>query len=61
MIENAKAKTYKIVGRTERPSRGVEPYTAPGYTFITKITEKSKEKKNIIYMQDIQKGFEKSV
>ena len=40
MIENAKAKTYKIVGRTERPSRGVEPYTAPGYTFITRITEK---------------------
>lgn len=39
-IENTKKMTYKIVGRTERPTTGVEPYIAPGYTFITRITEK---------------------
>lgn len=37
-LESFKAeydKEYKIVGIIERPSYAVEPYTAPGYTFIT--------------------------
>ena len=57
-IENAKAKTYKIVGRTERPSRGVEPYTAPGYTFITRITEKGQgEEKYNLYARYTKKAL----
>lgn len=34
-IINTEEKTYKIVGIIERPSVYVEPFTAPGYTFIT--------------------------
>ena len=30
-----KTKTYKIVGIIERPANNIEPYSAPGYTFIT--------------------------
>lgn len=30
---------YKIVGIIERPSYSIEPYTAPGYTFITCLDE----------------------
>lgn len=33
-------KEYKIVGIIERPSYSVEPYSAPGYTFITCLDEK---------------------
>ena len=29
------AKTYKVVGIMERPDSMVEPYSAPGYTFLT--------------------------
>ena len=34
-IVDTTEKTYKIVGIIARPSTFVEPYTAPGYTFIT--------------------------
>ncbi len=36
---NKEVKTYKIVGIVERPSTSIEPYDAPGYTFITYIDE----------------------
>ena len=42
-FEASKTKTYKIVGRIERPSYGIEPYTAPGYTFITLIDNNNNE------------------
>ena len=45
-IENTQAKQYKIVGITERPSRGIEPYTAPGYTFITSINNEINGEEN---------------
>ncbi len=32
---DAEVKTYKIVGIIERPGNSIEPYPAPGYTFIT--------------------------
>ena len=32
---NINSKTYKVVGIIERPSRKVEPYSDPGYSFIT--------------------------
>ena len=38
-IIDTRAKTYKIVGICERPSTGIEDYTAPGYTFITLLNE----------------------
>ena len=34
-IVEASPKTYKIVGIISRPSTFIEPYSAPGYTFIT--------------------------
>lgn len=34
-------KEYKIVGIIERPSYSVEPYSAPGYTFITCLDDTS--------------------
>lgn len=36
-IVNTNKKTYKIVGIVERPSSTIEPYSAPGYTIITKM------------------------
>ena len=35
VLTNLKSKTYKVVGIIERPSRKVEPYSDPGYSFIT--------------------------
>ena len=41
-IEQAETKEYVIVGEMERLSLAVEPYSAPGYTFITCLTENEK-------------------
>ena len=38
-IINPIAKTYKVVGIMERPPRSIEPYSAPGYTFITFVKD----------------------
>lgn len=38
-ILDVNTKTYKIVGIIERPATNIEPYTAPGYTFITYADE----------------------
>lgn len=35
------AKKYKIVGIIERPATSIEPYSAPGYTFITYMNDKT--------------------
>lgn len=34
-IENTGSVTYKVVGIFERPSTSLEPFSSPGYTFIT--------------------------
>ena len=34
-IENTRSITYKVVGIFERPSTALEPFSSPGYTFIT--------------------------
>lgn len=34
-IENTISITYKVVGIFERPSTSLEPFSSPGYTFIT--------------------------
>ena len=41
--------TYKIVGVIERPGKMIEPYTAPGYTFITKLDTTSYTGKYDVY------------
>lgn len=38
-IINPLKKTYKIVGVYERSATNIEPYTAPGYTFITYLND----------------------
>ena len=38
-IINTKQKTYKIVGVYEKSATNIEPYIAPGYTFITYIDD----------------------
>lgn len=39
-ISESREFTYKVVGIIERPATNIEPYSAPGYTFITYISEK---------------------
>lgn len=41
--------TYKIVGIIERPGKMLEPYSAPGYTFITKLDTKGYNGKYNVY------------
>ena len=41
--------TYKVVGIIERPGKMLEPYSAPGYTFITKLDTKSYNGKYNVY------------
>ena len=56
IIETTK-KTYKIVGIIERPAYSVEPYSAPGYTFITYLDE-SKINGNIdVYVRFTKDGL----
>ena len=51
-------KTYNIVGITERLSRKIEPYQAPGYTFVT-INENVKESDVLnIYLKLSARGLE---
>lgn len=38
-IINTTSKTYKVVGIIERPANNIEPYSAPGYTFITYLSD----------------------
>ena len=39
VFEPSFEKEYKVVGIVERPSYNVEPYTAPGYTFVTYLND----------------------
>ena len=45
-IVETSTKTYKIVGIVNRPSTYIEPYSAPGYTFITYLDENNLENVN---------------
>ena len=57
-FEASKTKTYKIVGRVERLSYGIEPYTAPGYTFITLIDNNNSEGIYNVYARYTKNGLE---
>lgn len=48
-IINAESKTYKIVGIMERLPYSIEQYSSPGYTFVTKTSNKDQTKSYDIY------------
>lgn len=48
-IVETNTKTYTIVGIIERPAYNVEPYSAPGYTFITYLNENNISGKVNVY------------
>ncbi len=47
IIQDKKTMTFTIVGVMERLSNSVEPYVAPGFTFVTKIDDKSLSGNNL--------------
>lgn len=48
-IVETNTKTYTIVGIIERPAYNVEPYSAPGYTFITYLNDNNISGKVNVY------------
>ncbi len=57
-IVDTTSKTYKIVGIIERPATNIEPYSAPGYTFITYTDNMPKDGKVDIYARYTKEGLE---
>ena len=53
---DTKEVTYKIVGLIERPSTSIEPYDAPGYTFITYMDEFEKSDLIDVFARYNKKG-----
>ena len=59
-IVDSVSNTYTIVGIIERPASNIEPYSAPGYTFITYIDE-SKLNGNVdVYARYTKEGIKES-
>lgn len=54
-IENTVSITYKVVGIFERPSTSLEPFSSPGYTFIT--TNASGVKNYIVFARYTNDGL----
>ena len=50
-VINTTTKTYKVVGIVERPSRNIEEYDAPGYTFITYLDDNKLGDKVNVYVR----------
>lgn len=57
-ITGQQSRTYKIVGIVERPPVSVEPYSAPGYTFITLMEEDKVNEKADVYVKYYKKNTE---
>lgn len=55
-IVDTQTRTYKIVGVVERPASNVEPYTAPGYTFITYADEGTLSGRVDVYVRLTKSG-----
>ncbi len=53
-------KTYKIVGIIERPASNIESYSAPGYTFITYMSEDNLEGNVDVYARYTKDGIKDS-
>lgn len=58
-IINTKKITYKIVGISTRPTSSIEPYSAPGYTFITYLNENNLNSTIDIYTRYTKKALKK--
>lgn len=56
-LEDTKKMTYEIVGIIERPNTTIEPYTAPGYTFITYLDNYDNNKDLDIYVRYYKKNL----
>ena len=56
-IINTTKKQYTIVGIIERPSAKIEPYSAPGYSFITYFNEKDTSDKLNMYVRYTKKAL----
>ncbi len=50
-IINTTSHTYKIVGIIERPINTIEPYNAPGYTFVTYLDNTTNKENIDIYVR----------
>lgn len=55
------SKTYQIVGIAQRPNRTIEPYKAPGYTFITYLDSKDIPDKVDVYAKYNKTGLKNHV
>ena len=55
-IINTTAKTYKIVGIIERPATNIEGYSAPGYTFVTYMSDTVSSGKVNVYCKYTSDG-----
>ena len=57
-IINTTKKIYRVVGIIERPSTGIESYTAPGYTFITYLNQSDIEGNLDVYTRYTKDGLD---
>lgn len=55
-IVNTTTKTYKIVGKIERPATNIEVYEAPGYTFITYMNDNATSNNYDVYARFNKSG-----
>lgn len=55
-IVDTTTKTYKIVGKIERPATNIESYEAPGYTFITYMKDDTNKSNYDVYAKFNKKG-----
>ena len=60
-LVDTRSKTYQIVGIAERPNRTIEPYNAPGYTFITYLDSKDIPDKVDVYAKYNKTGLKNHV
>ncbi len=56
-IVDTVTKTYRIVGKINRPSSRIESYSAPGYTFITYIDNINTQEKVDLYVRYKKEGL----
>lgn len=56
-LNDLQTRTYKIVGIIERPTSTIEPYIAPGYTFITYLDKYNENNHIDIYVRYYKKSL----
>lgn len=56
-VINIEKREYKIVGIIERPAFKVEPFTAPGYTFISYLDDNKLPKSVNLYIRYTKEGL----